>query len=368
MTVSNQEKELKILRDQIDSIDRQIHTLLNDRARCAQNVAEVKQRYQGETDAVFYRPEREAQVLRRVMDRNEGPLADKEVARLFREVMSVCLALEKPMHVAFLGPEGTFTQQAVNKHFGHSAHCVPFNSTDEVFREVESGGAHYGVVPIENSTEGMVNHTLDLFKRFNLQICGEVELRIHHHLLRAGEGGLAGITRIYSHQQSLAQCRSWLDSNFPSVERIAVSSNAEAARLAAEEGGHVAAIASDMAADLYELNIVTQNIEDRSDNATRFLIIGDQEVGKSGQDKTSILISVRDKAGALYELLEHFHKHKISLTRIETRPVASAGWSFMFYIDFVGHFSDENVQQVLQDLESESVELKLLGSYPVAVI
>ncbi|MEH6576478.1 MAG: prephenate dehydratase [Amphritea sp.] len=366
--MSDQEKELQVLRDQIDSIDRQIHTLLNDRARCAQKVAEVKQKYQGAQDAVFYRPEREAQVLRRVMARNEGPLDDKEVARLFREVMSVCLALEEPMRVAFLGPEGTFTQQAVNKHFGQSASCMPFNSTDEVFREVEAGGAHYGVVPIENSTEGMVNHTLDLFKRFNLQICGEVELRIHHHLLRSGGADITGITRIYSHQQSLAQCRSWLDSNFPSVERIAVSSNAEAARLAAEEGANVAAIASDMAAELYQLNVVTRNIEDQPDNTTRFLIIGDQKVDKSGQDKTSILVSARNKPGALYELLEHFHSHKISLTRIETRPGGQGAWNYMFYIDFEGHFSDDNVQRVLQELESESVELKLLGSYPVAVL
>ena len=368
MPMSDQEKELQVLRNQIDAIDSQIHTLFNERARCAQRVAEVKQKYQGKQEAVFYRPEREAQVLRRVMERNEGPLADKEVARLFREIMSVCLALEEPMRVAFLGPEGTFTQQAVNKHFGHSAHCIPFDSTDEVFREVEAGGAHYGVVPIENSTEGMVNHTLDLFKRFNLQICGEVELRIHHHLLRAGATDIRGITRIYSHQQSLAQCRSWLDSHFPSVERIAVSSNAEAARLAAAEGAQVAAIAGDLAADLYQLNVVTRNIEDQPDNTTRFLIIGDQQVDKSGQDKTSILVSARNKPGALYELLEHFHSHKISLTRIETRPGGQGAWNYMFYIDFEGHFSDDNVQRVLKKLESESVELKLLGSYPVAVL
>ncbi|GGK74226.1 prephenate dehydratase [Amphritea balenae] len=366
--MSEQEKELKVLRDQIDSIDKQIHSLLNNRARCAQQVADVKEKYQGNQDAVFYRPEREAQVLRRVMTRNEGPLADKEVARLFREVMSVCLALEKPMYIAFLGPEGTFTQQAASKHFGHSAHCIPFNSSDEVFREVESGGAHYGVVPIENSTEGMVHHTLDLFKRFNLKICGEVELLIHHHLLRAEAEDLAGITRIYSPQQTLAQCRSWLDSHFPSVERIPVSSNAEAARLALEQGSSAAAIASDLAADLYQLNIVAKNIDDQSDNSTRFLIIGDQEVGESGQDKTSVLISVRDKAGALYKLLEHFQRHKISLTRIETRPGQQDATNSMFYIDFEGHSVAPKITRLLAELEAESTELKLLGSYPVAVL
>ncbi len=366
--MSDQEKELRVLRDQIDAIDKQIHTLLNNRARCAQQVAEVKEKHQGAQDAVFYRPEREAQVLRRVMERNEGPLADKEVARLFREVMSVCLALEKPMHVAFLGPRGTFTQQAANKHFGHSANCIPFSSMDEVFREVEAGGAHYGVVPIENSIEGMVNHTLDLFKRFSLKICGEVELKIHHHLLRCTATDLNGITRIYAHQQSLAQCRSWLDSHFPSVERVAVSSNAEAARLAAEEGETVAAIASDMVADLYQLNIVTRNIEDQADNTTRFLIIGDQDVGPSGHDKTSILVSVRDKAGALYEILEHFQKHKISLTRIETRPGMQESGQSMFYIDFEGHAAEPAIESVLRELEVQSTELKQLGSYPSAVL
>lgn len=366
--MSDQEKELRVLRDQIDSIDKQIHTLLNNRARCAQQVAEVKEKHQGPQDAVFYRPEREAQVLRRVMERNEGPLADKEVARLFREVMSVCLALEKPMYIAFLGPEGTFTQQAASKHFGHSAHCIPFTNSDEVFREVESGGAHYGVVPIENSSEGMVNHTLDLFKRFNLRICGEVELQIHHHLMRTGNDDLNGITRIYSPQQTLSQCRSWLDSHFPSVERVTVNSNAEAARLALESGGSSAAIASDLAADLYQLNIVARNIDDQSDNSTRFLIVGDQEVGESGQDKTSILISVHDKAGALYELLEHFQKHKISLTRIETRPGSQEGKLSMFYIDFQGHYASPEIARLLQELETESAELKLLGSYPVAVL
>ncbi|BBB25378.1 prephenate dehydratase [Amphritea japonica] len=366
--MSDQEKELKVLRDQIDSIDKQIHQLLNDRARCAQQVAEVKEKHQGPQDAVFYRPEREAQVLRRVMARNEGPLADKEVARLFREVMSVCLALEQPMHVAFLGPEGNFTQQAASKHFGHSAHCIPFSNSDEVFREVEAGGAHYGVVPIENSSEGMVGHTLDLFKRFQLTICGEVKLNIHHHLLRAGVEGLDGITHIYSPQQTLSQCRSWLDNHFLSAERVPVSSNSEAARMALQQGPGAAAIASELAADLYQLNIVSKNIDDQSDNSTRYLIIGDQIVGESGQDKTSILVTVRDKAGALYELLEHFHKHEISLTGIETRPASTESSHSVFYIDFQGHSANSHIQKVLQELESDSVELKILGSYPVAVL
>lgn len=363
--MSEQEKELRVLRDQIDSIDRQIHELLNRRATCAQNVAEVKQKYQGETSAVFYRPEREAQVLRAVMERNEGPLPDKEVARLFREVMSVCLALEEPMRVAFLGPEGTFTQQASMKHFGHSARNLPMQSLKDVFREVQSGAAHYGVVPIENSSEGVVSHTLDLFKQYDLKICGEVEVPVHLHLLLNKGDDLDGIKRIYSHQQSLAQSRDWLDARYPQVEKVAVSSNAEAARIAAQEGGGCAAIAGDMAADLYDLDAVIKNVEDQADNSTRFLIIGDQDVGPSGDDKTSILISVPNTPGALYQQLEPFQRYQLSLTRVETR---SSSKNSLFYIDFEGHCEDELVQQALSELAKGSVELKVLGSYPRAVL
>ncbi|MBY4676014.1 prephenate dehydratase [Marinobacterium arenosum] len=362
--MSDQEKELGVLRQQIDRIDKQIHELLNERARCAQQVADVKLKHQGQREAVFYRPEREAQVLRAVMARNPGPLADKEVARLFREIMSVCLALEEPMRVAFLGPEGTFTQQAALKHFGHSVLSVPLASLDQVFREVSSGTAHYGVVPIENSTEGVVSHTLDLFKQYSLRICGEVELPVHQHLMRKADDD-GEIKRIYAHQQSFTQCRSWLDAHYPSVERVEVISNAEAARRVADEGAGTAALASDMAAELYELAVVVRNVEDQPDNVTRFLIIADQEVGPSGQDKTSILVQAHHEPGALYQLLEPFYRHGISLTRIETRP-ASVG--YLFYIDFEGHYSDDAVDEVLSELEAESVELKLLGSYPRCVL
>ncbi|WP_415890364.1 prephenate dehydratase [Neptuniibacter sp. SY11_33] len=363
--MSEQEKELRVLRDQIDSIDGQLHELLNQRAKCAQRVADVKQKHQGETAAVFYRPEREAQVLRAVMERNEGPLPDKEVARLFREVMSVCLALEEPMRVAFLGPEGTFTQQASMKHFGHSAHNLPMQSSKDVFREVQSGGAHYGVVPIENSSEGVVSSTLDLFKQFDLKICGEVEVPVHLHLLVNKGDSLDEIFKIYSHEQSLAQSRSWLDARYPHIEKVAVSSNAEAARLAKQEGQGYAAIAGDMAAELYELEAAVCNIEDQADNSTRFLIIGDQDVGPSGDDKTSILVSVPNAPGALYQLLEPFHRSQISLTRVETRSSAKQS---MFYIDFEGHSEDQLVAKALAELAKESVELKVLGSYPRAVL
>ncbi len=357
---------LSDIRDEIDSLDRQIQKLINQRAACAQKVAEIKMQ-SSEGDVVFYRPEREAQVLRTVKERNEGPLDPEEMARLFREIMSACLALEKPMHIAFLGPEGTFTQAAALKHFGHSVISVPLGAIDEVFREVESGAAHYGVVPVENSTEGMINHTLDMFMDSSAKICGEVQLRIHHHLL-ANEGAIESkINRVYSHQQSLAQCRQWLDSHWKNIERVAVSSNAEAARRVKDEP-RSAAIAGDMAAELYGLTKVAGNIEDRPDNTTRFLIIGKESVPPSGKDKTSILVSMRNKPGALYQLLEPFHRHNISLTRIETRPSPRGTWAYVFYIDFEGHATDSNVQAVLEEISQEAVELKVLGSYPIGVL
>ncbi|ARU57509.1 chorismate mutase [Oleiphilus messinensis] len=365
--MSSDTDALSGLRQEIDRLDREIQKLINQRAACAQQVAHVKMAAQGEENAVFYRPEREAQVLRAIKDRNEGPLGAEEMARLFREIMSACLALEKPMHIAFLGPEGTFTQAAALKHFGHSVVSVPLGAIDEVFREVESGAAHYGVVPIENSTEGMVNHTLDMFMESPNKICGEVQLRIHHHLLVGAGTQPDTITKIYSHQQSFAQCRQWLDSHWRKVERITVNSNAEAARRARDEVG-AAAIAGDMAAELYGLSRVAKNIEDRPDNTTRFLIISKQDVPPSGQDKTSVLVSMRNQPGALYHLLEPFHKHNISLTRIETRPSPNGTWAYVFYIDFEGHVSEDRIQNVLKDIEVEAVELKHLGSYPVGVL
>ncbi|WP_250657755.1 prephenate dehydratase [Alkalimarinus coralli] len=365
--MSDESKALGEIRDEIDSIDQQIQTLINQRAKCAQKVADVKLKAKKSDDAIFYRPEREAQVLRKVMERNQGPLDNEEMARLFREIMSSCLALEKPMHIAYLGPQGTFTQAAALKHFGHSVISVPQMAIDEVFREVEAGEAHYGVVPVENSTEGMINHTLDMFVSSPLRICGEVKLRIHHHLLAGSETDLSKVEKIYSHQQSLAQCRRWLDSNWRKVERVAVSSNAEAARRVKAEPNS-AAIAGDMAAELYGLVNIAKNIEDQPDNTTRFLIVGMEDVPPSGDDKTSILVSMKNCPGALYHLLEPFHKHGISLTRIETRPSTSGTWAYVFYIDFEGHYTDENVQKVIDEISKEAVEIKHLGSYPVGVL
>ncbi|MFY0665919.1 MAG: prephenate dehydratase [Natronospirillum sp.] len=361
--------ELLKLRDEIDGIDAEIQRLISARANCAKRVAEVKleARKSGEEDAVFYRPEREAQVLQRVMARNDGPLDNEEMAKLFREIMSACLALEKPLEVAYLGPEGTFTQQAALKHFGQWVNTKPLLAIDEVFRDVEAGAVNYGVVPVENSTEGVVNHTLDTFLNSNLKICGEVELRIHQHLMIGKNTQKKAISRIYSHQQSLAQCRKWLDAHMPHVERIAVNSNAEAAKRVHSEW-NAAAIAGEMAAELYDLEIISQKIEDRPDNSTRFLIIGQQYVQRSGQDKTSLIVSMRNGPGVLFNLLAAFQKYNVDLTRLETRPSPSGNWAYVFFIDFKGHLEDENVQKAMVEVRERAVEVKELGSYPVAVL
>tara|TARA_E500000178_G_scaffold159399_1_gene159209 strand:- start:4980 stop:6068 length:1089 start_codon:yes stop_codon:yes gene_type:complete len=355
---------LESLRKKIDEIDSLLIDSISERARCAQQVAEVKEN-QGEQ--AYYKPEREAQVLRRVMKKNQGPLGNEDMARLFRQIMSACLALEQPVKVAYLGPEGTFTQEAALKHFGDSAVSVPQSAIDEVFREVLSGSCHYGVVPVENSTEGVISHTLDSFMDSSLKICGEVELRIHQHFMVGTNTDKNNISRVYSHAQSLAQCRQWLNSNFPAIERVAVSSNAEAAKRVQGEWNS-AAIAGDMACELYSLEKLHQKIEDNPDNSTRFLIIGREEVPKSGIDRTSVVVSVRNKPGALHDLLEPFQRHNVDMTRLESRPSRSSKWTYVFFIDLEGHIDDPAVANVLEELNSQVVELKVLGSYPCAVL
>ncbi len=361
-----EDEKLGHLRGQIDSIDREIQKLIVDRARCAQEVAEVKQK-SGEVVPAFYRPEREAQVLRQVMERDCGPLPAEEVARLFREIMSTCLALEEPIRVAYLGPEGTFTQQAALKHFGHAAVTLPMGAIDEVFREVEAGAVNYGVVPVENSTEGVVTHTLDSFIGSSLKICGEVVLRIHQHLMISENTRKDHITRIYSHPQSLAQCRKWLDAHWPNVERVAVSSNAEAAKRVRGEWNS-AAIAGDMACQLYGLEKIAEKIEDQPDNSTRFLIIGNELVAPSGADKTSLVVAMRNQPGALHALLEPFHRAGLDLTRIESRPSNTGIWNYVFFIDFKGHLEQPNVKSVIDELDGSAADLKVLGSYPIGVL
>ena len=360
----NEEEQLGEIRKHIDALDEQIQDLLNQRAEAAMEVARIK--LEADPNAVFYRPEREAEVLRLVKARNRGPLGDEEMARLFREIMSACLALERPLRVAYLGPEGTFTQAAALKHFGHSVSTESLTSIPDVFQEVETEAADYGVVPVENSSEGVINHTLDMFLSSPLQICGEVSLRIHHNLLGRPQP-LEAIRTVFSHQQSLAQCRGWLDRHLPYVERVPVSSNAEAARLAAETE-HSAAIAGAMAAELYGLDTLEANIEDEPDNTTRFLVVGRHGTDPSGADKTSLLVSTRNEAGGLYRLLQPLASHGISMTRIESRPSRRGNWDYVFFIDLVGHRDDPKVAKALAELRGMAGMYKELGSYPESVL
>jgi chorismate mutase/prephenate dehydratase len=358
------EDRLAPIRERIDAIDAELLRLISERADCAREVAKVKDAA-GQTTH-YYRPEREAEILRRIKVQNPGPLDDEEMARLFREIMSACLALERPLLVGYLGPEGTFTQAAALKHFGHSVHTQPFATIGDIFREVEAGSCNFGVVPVENSTEGVVNHTLDMFARSPLLIAGEVMLRIHHHLLsRATEIG--AVRKVYSHQQSLAQCRGWLDRHLPAAERVAVGSNAEAAKLASRSGD-CAAVAGEAAAELYELRSLAQRIEDEPGNTTRFLIIGREDAPPSGRDKTSLLLSCRNEAGGLHRLLTPFAEQGISMTRIESRPSRQGVWDYVFFVDVCGHRTEPKVAGALAQLRTAANLCKVLGSYPEAVL
>ncbi len=358
------EKKLAQLRTDIDGLDAQLIDLISARARLAQAVAGVKRATP--EPSVFYRPEREAQILKKVGVQNQGPLPTETMAHLLREIMSACRALEQALNIAYLGPEGTFTQSAVLKHFGHSIHATAFGTIDEVFRAVESGNSHYGVVPVENSTEGVVNHTLDMLHHSSLIICGEVELRIHHHLLSKDES-FATLKVVYAHQQALAQCRAWLDTHLPQAERIAVGSNAEAARIASNKD-HVAAIASSAAGALYQLHNLARNIEDHTDNTTRFLVLGKESCRISGNDKTSLIFSAPNKPGALHKMLGCFAANGVSMTRIESRPSRREMWDYVFFVDIEGHADDAPVKKALAELEKQAEMFKLLGSYPRAVL
>ncbi len=358
--------DLSKLRAKIDATDEQIQQLINERAGYAQQVAVTKNSDDGAVG--FFRPEREAQVLRSVVERNHGPLSDEEMVRLFREIMSACLAQEEPLKIGYLGPEGTFTQTAVYKHFGHSVRALPLATIDEVFHEVEAGSADFGVVPIENSTAGSVNHTLDNFLVSPLKICGELELRIRQHLL-GNMDGLNKIVRICAHPQSLAQCRAWLKEYLDGIEQVEVASNAEGARRARDEVG-TAAIAGDAAVEVYGLNKLIADIEDRPDNTTRFLVIGRELFSSSGDDRTTLLLSTADTAdaGALHKLLAPLSEYGINMTRIESRPSRRRKWHYVFFIDIDGHVDDENVAKALIDLEKNAQLFRVLGSYPKAIL
>jgi len=355
------DSELERLRGEIDRVDERLLTALNERAKLAREIGALKA-------GQAYRPEREAHVLRRIKERNPGPLSSETVALLFREIMSACLALERPVTVAYLGPRGTFSERAALKHFGIAAEAMASASIDEVFRAVESGAADFGVIPVENSTEGAVGRSLDLMPQTPLKVCGEVVVRIHHHLMaKSKPASFADVKRVFSHGQSLAQCHEWLNANLPKAERVAVSSNAEAARRAAEEAGS-AAVAGEMAAEHYGLTILASNIEDEPNNTTRFLVLGDYAPKPSGRDKTSLILSARNRAGAVYEMLTPFATRGVSMTKFESRPSRVALWEYLFFVDIEGHRDDANVASALAEVEKIAGYLKVLGSYPAAVL
>ncbi len=355
--------DLARVRGEIDGIDRQIEALISERARWAQQVGKAKGKLAAAVD--YYRPEREAQVLRQVVDRNDGPLANEVLVRLFREIMSACLAQQEPLRIGYLGPEGTFSQQATYKHFGHSARALPLASVEEVFDEVAAGHADFGMVPVENSGQGTIQSTLDMFLSSPLRICGEVELRVHQYLL-SRTGRIEDIERVYSHGLSLAQCRNWLRKHLPDSEKQAVASNAEAARRA-RNADDAAAIAGETAAHVYGLKIVAGPIEDRPDNTTRFLVIGRELFPPSGHDRTSLLVSVQDAPGALYKVLEPLARHGVSMNRIESRPAHGRLWEYAFFIDVEGHADESPLKEALGEMQASGQRVQLLGAYPVAI-
>lgn len=364
MTPNTQEAEqLNAIRNEIDAIDAKIQELIGERARCAQKVADIKTQG-GKVEAVFYRPEREAQVLRAVKQRNNSPLSDNDMARLFREIMSACLALEQPIKVAYLGPEGSYTHAATIKQFGSFAQPYPVSTIEDVFKSVETGVTHYGLVPVENSTEGVVNATQDNLITMRAHVTGEVDLAIHHCLLSNAKD-MGSITKVVAHAQALGQCRSWLKNNLPGVELEAVESNALAAKMAQADTS-LAAIASEQAAVLYQLTILKSHIEDVSDNTTKFWVIGSETTSPSGEDKTALVLSIQNRAGALAKILDSFAKREIGMTRIVSRPSNNKKWDYVFFIDIVGHQTDPKVAEALKEVEAQTSFFKLLGSYPVS--
>ncbi len=344
----------------IDALDREIVRLVNERAGHAREIGRLK------GDGPVYRPEREAEVLRRVIAENPGPLPADALGRIFVEVISACRGLEAQLKIAYLGPAGTFSEMAVARQFGGTVEALAHDSIDEVFRSVEMGGAGFAVVPVENSTEGAIGRTLDLLLATPLRICAEIVLRVHQNALRSS-AGLDGVERIYSHAQSLGQCRGWIARNLPHAECVPLVSNAEAARRVAGEAT-ACAIGPAIAAERYDLQIVAANIEDDPKNMTRFLVLGHQAPGPSGRDRTSLVMTVPNRPGALHALLTPLAKHGVSMTRIESRPARHVAWEYMFYVDLEGHEQDAKIAPAIAELRGIAPSLKVLGSYPSAVL
>jgi chorismate mutase / prephenate dehydratase len=349
---------LKDIRRRIDALDARLVKLISARAEIARQVGKIK------NGALVYRPEREAQVLRRVSELNQGPMPSSGLRRIYAEIMSACRAMEDQLAVAYLGPRGTYSQEAAIRHFGGSVETRSCTTIDDVFKQVETGATGYGVVPVENSTEGAIGRTLDLLLTTPAKVCGEIMLPVRQCLMSKAKQ-LAAIKKVYSHTQSLAQCQHWLAKNLPGAERIAVVSNAEAALLAARDSKS-AAIASKTAADIYKLHLLARNIQDESRNTTRFLVLAREDVAPSGRDKTSLILSARNVPGAIHDLLTPLAKMGVSMTRLESRPAKTGLWEYVFYVDIEGHASDNKVARALEAIERKASFVKNLGSYPSA--
>ena len=356
----SKKEELKRIREEIDELDTELLNLINQRASLAIEAGETKKK------EVIYKPEREADILRKLKKTNSGPLNEQQISNIFKEIISSCRAQEDELDVAFLGPEGTYSESAVKKNFGSSVSKSATETIEEVFKDVAEGKSDYGIVPIENSTEGPINQTLDCLADFNLNICGEVEMLIHHSLMGLNQAFPKEGFEIHAHEQTLAQCKNWLDAHCPDVKRVPVSSNAQAAKNAKDNSG-ILAIAGSLASEKYGLEIIRRNIEDYSENTTRFIVIGFQEVSSTGEDKTSLLVTTKNESGALYNLLKPIQKNGLNLTHITYRPSKINKWHYSFFFDFEGHKDDKKVKSLLDELSATNSEIKLLGSYPNSV-
>ncbi len=358
----NPAQALGKLRERIDAVDTQLQKLLAERASIALEVGEVK----AIDGSPVYRPEREAQIFKRLRESEAGPLKGPALESIYREIISACREVERRMRIAYLGPQGTFSEIAVQKHFGSGVDAIECASIDEVFRAAQAGTVDFGVAPIENSTEGSVTRTLDLLRDSSLTISGEVLVPVNHCLMSSNEQ-LGDIKQVLAHPQALAQCARWLDAHMPDAERIAVSSNAEGARQAAQDDS-MAAIAAKVAADRYGLSIVRADIQDNPNNRTRFAVIGSYECGPSGDDQTSLILSVPDRAGAVHQLIEPLARHGVSMKRFESRPALGKQWEYFFYIDLLGHPDDAAVSAALKEIRANAAFYKVIGGYPRSAV